>query len=86
MPLVVPANCTCEMNENNTIFKGDRFLWGVYFVLCIISIIEVYSSSSFLTAGGAISWVRPCGRYRLCWQERLWWLSCTTSTTSGVSC
>lgn len=40
------------MNENNTIFKGDRFLWGVYFVLCIISIIEVYSSSSFLTRRG----------------------------------
>lgn len=40
------------MNENNTIFKGDRFLWGVYFVLCIISIVEVYSSSSFLTRRG----------------------------------
>ena len=52
MPLVVPANCTCEMNENNTIFKGDRFLWGVYFVLCIISIVEVYSSSGFLTRRG----------------------------------
>ena len=37
------------MNENNTIFKGDRFLWGVYFVLCIIRIVEVYSSSRFLT-------------------------------------
>ncbi len=40
------------MNENNMLFKGDRFLWGVYFLLCIISIVEIYSSSSFLTRRG----------------------------------
>ena len=40
------------MRENNTIFKGDRYLWGVYFLLCLISIVEVYSSSSFLTRRG----------------------------------
>ena len=40
------------MSENNTIFKGDRYLWGVYFLLCLISIVEVYSSSSFLTRRG----------------------------------
>lgn len=37
---------------NNTlgnIFKGDKVIWMVFFFLCMISIVEVYSASSFLT-------------------------------------
>ena len=30
------------------IFKGDKVIWTVFFLLCIISIVEVYSASSFL--------------------------------------
>ncbi|MBQ0074335.1 MAG: FtsW/RodA/SpoVE family cell cycle protein, partial [Prevotella sp.] len=30
------------------IFKGDKVIWTVFFVLCMVSIIEVYSSSSAL--------------------------------------
>ena len=31
------------------IFKGDKVIWMVFFFLCIISIIEVYSASSSLS-------------------------------------
>ena len=33
----------------NNIFKGDKVIWMIFFFLCIISIIEVYSASSQLT-------------------------------------
>ena len=31
------------------IFKGDKVIWMVFFFLCMISIIEVYSASSSLS-------------------------------------
>ncbi len=38
------------MNKTlNNIFKGDKVIWMVFFFLCMISIIEVYSASSELT-------------------------------------
>ena len=36
----------------NNIFKGDKVIWMVFFFLCIISVIEVYSASSQLTYKG----------------------------------
>ncbi|MCR5130700.1 MAG: FtsW/RodA/SpoVE family cell cycle protein [Prevotella sp.] len=33
----------------NNIFKGDKVIWMVFFFLCIISVVEVYSASSQLT-------------------------------------
>ena len=33
----------------NNIFKGDKVVWMIFFFLCIISVIEVYSASSQLT-------------------------------------
>ena len=33
----------------NNIFKGDKVIWMIFFFLCIISVIEVYSASSQLT-------------------------------------
>lgn len=33
----------------SNIFKGDKVIWMVFFFLCMISIIEVYSASSSLT-------------------------------------
>lgn len=39
------------MNSKNigNLFKGDKVIWMIFFFLCIISIIEVYSASSSLT-------------------------------------
>lgn len=34
------------------IFKGDKVIWMVFFFLCLISVIEVYSASSGLTYKG----------------------------------
>ena len=34
------------------LFKGDKVIWMVFFFLCIISVIEVYSASSQLTYKG----------------------------------
>ncbi|MDO4800887.1 MAG: FtsW/RodA/SpoVE family cell cycle protein [Prevotellaceae bacterium] len=37
------------MNRFYSIFKGDKVIWMLFFFLCIISIVEVYSASSELT-------------------------------------
>lgn len=45
------------MNKKlNNIFKGDKVIWMVFFFLCIISIIEVFSASSSLTYKGQSYW------------------------------
>ena len=33
------------------LFKGDKVVWMVFFMLCMISIVEVFSASSNLTYG-----------------------------------
>lgn len=38
------------------IFKGDKVIWMVFFFLCIISVVEVFSSSSSLTYKGGDYW------------------------------
>lgn len=41
------------MNKRlNAIFKGDKVIWMVFFFLCLISVIEVFSASSELTYKG----------------------------------
>ena len=41
------------MNQKfNNIFKGDKVIWMVFFFLCIISVVEVFSASSGLTYKG----------------------------------
>jgi cell division protein FtsW len=42
----------------NNIFKGDKVIWMVFFFLCIISVVEVYSASSQLTYKGG-NYVAP---------------------------
>lgn len=37
-----------NVKKFQNIFKGDRIIWIIFFLLCIISIVEVYSSSSKL--------------------------------------
>lgn len=47
------------MNKTlDNIFKGDKVIWMVFFFLCIISVIEVYSASSQLTYKGG-NYVAP---------------------------
>ena len=36
-------------NHLNAIFKGDKVIWMIFFFLCLVSIIEVFSASSSLT-------------------------------------
>lgn len=36
------------MDFVRNLFKGDKYIWGIFFVLCIISGIEMYSASSTL--------------------------------------
>jgi cell division protein FtsW len=40
----------------SNIFKGDKVIWMVFFFLCIISVVEVFSASSELTYKGASYW------------------------------
>jgi len=40
----------------NNIFKGDKVIWMVFFFLCLISVIEVFSASSSLTYKGGNIW------------------------------
>ena len=45
------------MNKTlNNIFKGDKVIWMVFFFLCLISVIEVFSASSELTYKGGSYW------------------------------
>ena len=43
-------NMDSDMNKKiGNIFKGDKVIWMVFFFLCMISIVEVFSASSNLT-------------------------------------
>lgn len=45
------------MNKNlSNIFKGDKVIWMIFFFLCMISIVEVYSASSSLSYKGGNYW------------------------------
>ncbi len=45
------------MNKTlGNIFKGDKVVWMIFFFLCIISIVEVFSASSSLTYKGGNYW------------------------------
>jgi len=37
-----------RFQQLQNLFKGDRIIWIIFFLLCVISVVEVYSSSSFL--------------------------------------
>lgn len=41
---------------SNNIFKGDKVVWMVFFFLCMISLVEIYSASSSLTYQGGNHW------------------------------
>ena len=53
------------MNKTlRNIFKGDKVVWMIFFFLCMISIVEVYSASSSLSYKGGNYWspiLKHCG-------------------------
>lgn len=45
------------MNKKlENLFKGDKVVWMIFFILCLVSIVEVFSASSFLTYKGGSYW------------------------------
>lgn len=36
------------MELDNTLFKGDKYIWGIYFILLFISVVEIFSATSTL--------------------------------------
>ncbi len=41
---------------HGNLFKGDKTVWMIYFFLCMISLVEVYSASSSLTYNSGNHW------------------------------
>ncbi|MCQ2075437.1 MAG: FtsW/RodA/SpoVE family cell cycle protein [Bacteroidaceae bacterium] len=41
---------------SNNFFKGDKAVWMIYFFLCMISLVEIYSASSNLTFQSGHHW------------------------------
>jgi len=41
---------------SNNLFKGDKGIWMIFFFLCMISLVEIYSASSSLTYGNSNHW------------------------------
>lgn len=51
------------MNKRlSAIFKGDKVIWMVFFFLCLVSIIEVFSASSALTYKSG-NYLSPVGKH-----------------------
>lgn len=51
------------MNKRlSAIFKGDKIIWMVFFFLCLVSIIEVFSASSALTYKSG-NYLSPVGKH-----------------------
>ena len=46
-----------KLQKLQNIFKGDRIIWIIFFLLCIISVLEVYSSSSSLGYKSGNYWI-----------------------------
>ncbi|MDD2798205.1 MAG: FtsW/RodA/SpoVE family cell cycle protein [Bacteroidales bacterium] len=51
------------MDLTKALFKGDRVIWTVFFFLCIISVVEVYSASSMLSYKSAVRHFDPIIRH-----------------------
>ena len=64
------------------LFKGDKGVWMIYFFLCMISLVEVYSASSRLTFDGGHHWGPMVSQDFCCWDwsSFLW---CTAFLASG---
>lgn len=45
-----------EKAGTSRVFKGDRTIWAIYFLLCAVSLVEVYSSASTLSYATGAFW------------------------------
>lgn len=45
------------MNKIKNLFKGDPVIWIIYFFLCVISLVEVYSAGSSLAYKNGSFWI-----------------------------
>ena len=45
------------MARVSNIFKGDRVIWAIFFFLCAISLVEVFSAASTLTYKSGSFWM-----------------------------
>ena len=45
------------MAKVSNIFKGDRVIWAIFFFLCAISLVEVFSAASTLTYKSGSFWM-----------------------------
>lgn len=46
------------------LFKGDKGIWMIYFLLCMVSLVSIYSASSNLTFSGGNHWGPVVDQYR----------------------
>ena len=44
------------MDLLKSIFKGDKVVWIIFLMLCLISVVEVFSASSTLTFESGNHW------------------------------
>lgn len=59
-PVTPPTDIT---DKYAPVAKGDKHLWGIYIVLCLISVIELYSASSREVAGAGMGVFGPIIRH-----------------------
>ena len=45
-----------RMDFLNRIFRGDKVIWVIFMLLCLISVVEVFSAASMLTYGKSNYW------------------------------
>ena len=50
------------MKKLGSLFMGDRVIWVVFFFLCCISLVEVFSAASTLAYRSGNIWL-PIGRH-----------------------
>ena len=51
-------------NVTRKLFKGDKVVWAVFFILCALSLIEVFSASSRMTYEMGSYW-KPITKHAL---------------------
>jgi len=51
------------MDLTKALFRGDRVIWAIFFILCMFSLVEVYSASSMLSYKATIRHFDPIMRH-----------------------
>ena len=51
------------MDLTKALFRGDRVIWAIFFILCMFSLVEVYSASSMLSYKATVRHFDPIMRH-----------------------